>query len=698
MKKLKTRLICSALALALTSSAALFGGCSGKPSDTPGESADVSTAVQVDYVFRELNNKYITPASAFAGGTGTEEDPYQISNAAELAYLSELINSEEATAERRAYQTAHYILTEDIVLNEHPDGDDWSKKAPEFAWKPIGLRNDFSGVFDGGGHVISGMFIDEDCSDKQSNRYSYGFIGHNSGMVMNLRIDKSYVCVSGYATRVGTIAGENSLEDDSVKNCSAEAAVYCYDAQCGGIVGMNGGTASDCQFSGSVNALREKGDVKLGGIAGYNSGTIDSCQSNASVVSAESGLSQAGGIAGSHHGGVVSNCTNDGEISGAHSTGGIAGNVFLANIGGDMKATQSDIKDCVNNGSVKTNDEVAGGIAGELCNDHSEYTAAVTGCENNGKVEASKKNGGIIGLLTSEGNVTVSGCINKADLDGETAGGIIASATLNYGDVDISGNENNGKVKAKTYAAGIVAESNVLGVGLSGKSLSITYASCVNKGAVETDYMGGGITGTMICTLKEEDSKAVTVSYKDDRSSADILCNNSNAFIGGIAGNLGLPYGKTTVTGCAAEGSVTFKDIAPDEETVKLEKGRMEFARMSGGIVGRIGAGLYLSTTGEKLPEKAGTDENANIRIESCYSTITFDAPDESKYTYSYDGKPIFLNRFGGIIGCYSGDDGFDYYVTGSEYANAERGLGNEELTDVGTKTDEASITSKINK
>ena len=34
-------------------------------------------------------------AAAFAGGTGTAEDPYQIANGAELAYLASSVNSEE---------------------------------------------------------------------------------------------------------------------------------------------------------------------------------------------------------------------------------------------------------------------------------------------------------------------------------------------------------------------------------------------------------------------------------------------------------------------------------------------------------------------------------------------------------------------------------------------------------------------------
>lgn len=42
-------------------------------------------------------------ATAFAGGTGTESDPYQIANGAELAYLASSVNSGKPTRGRILY-------------------------------------------------------------------------------------------------------------------------------------------------------------------------------------------------------------------------------------------------------------------------------------------------------------------------------------------------------------------------------------------------------------------------------------------------------------------------------------------------------------------------------------------------------------------------------------------------------------------
>lgn len=115
-------------------------------------------------MFRDLPEaKYITPAAEFAGGEGTEEDPYQISNAAELALLHEKM-VEEYENLKNHYKRAHYILTADISLNDTSDFDHWETAGPEYSWMPIGFdTTSFSGVFDGNGYTISGLHINTNC-------------------------------------------------------------------------------------------------------------------------------------------------------------------------------------------------------------------------------------------------------------------------------------------------------------------------------------------------------------------------------------------------------------------------------------------------------------------------------------------------------------------------------------------------------
>ena len=68
-------------------------------------------------------------ATAFAGGTGTESDPYQIADGAQLAYLASEVNKGQP------YENACFVLTADIDLGNHD-------------WTPIG--NSFSDALFGG--------------------------------------------------------------------------------------------------------------------------------------------------------------------------------------------------------------------------------------------------------------------------------------------------------------------------------------------------------------------------------------------------------------------------------------------------------------------------------------------------------------------------------------------------------------------
>ncbi len=94
-------------------------------------------------------------ATSFAGGTGTQDDPYQIATGGQLAYLADPFMSKGADATKGKY----FELIDDIILNED------TVNYPN-AWCPIGvfencstfdLKSNFKGVFDGKGHSIVGI-------------------------------------------------------------------------------------------------------------------------------------------------------------------------------------------------------------------------------------------------------------------------------------------------------------------------------------------------------------------------------------------------------------------------------------------------------------------------------------------------------------------------------------------------------------
>ena len=121
-------------------------------------------------------------ADAFAGGSGTEEDPYLIAEASQLALLAKYVNEETPGY----YEDGvHYRLTADIDLSGYG------------SWTPIGSgptdgrypyenpRYAFQGVFDGDGHLVSGLNVD---LSGTTTFTSAGLFGVNDGTIRNLSV------------------------------------------------------------------------------------------------------------------------------------------------------------------------------------------------------------------------------------------------------------------------------------------------------------------------------------------------------------------------------------------------------------------------------------------------------------------------------------------------------------------------------
>ncbi len=661
-----------------------LSGCA-KPEPTTAAPAD-------EPAFRDIGEQnFIAPASGFSGGSGTEDDPYRIGSAAELALLGEVyeIYAEtlDAGDERVApYLRAHYVLTADITLNDRADGADWSQTPPEYAWTPIGFRRAFDGVFDGAGHAVRGLYINADVTEKSaSSGNCFGLFGENGGTIRNLRLEDCFLCVGGYAAYVGGIAGSNPLEGTSIEDCSVSGQISCYQADCGGVVGLNRGRVAGCSFSGAAAVLQEDAfSDGLGGIAGYNVGTIEGC-TNAGSVACGASDGSVGGIAGIHSGGEISACRNMGSIAGGLNAGGIVGSCGLVGGGGELEAQRADVTDCENSGSVATEGSCAGGIAGAVDLDYSDYPISLSGCTNSGQIQAKEKTGGIAGLLTlrGEGSVSIRGCVNRAELSGVTVGGILASASELFGTLTVSDCENSGAITAELYGAGIAAENNLMTWDEErAYPLNVTILNCNNSGKVTT-ARGGGIAGAFVSSIPDEFGGRVTVLLENDTQRADIDCTSDNAFVGGILGNAGLANGHFMVEDCAASGTISFTDMQTGTASAD-ERPPMELSRIAGGIAGMVKGGMHLSTENDGVSGVNVNADGAKIVFSGCRSDVTFSAPGEEEYTYADDGEPVVKNRFGGVIGFCTDAEGFGFKVEDCSYSGCERGLGVAALPDVG--------------
>lgn len=274
-------------------------------------------------------------------GDGSTEDPYQITSAAELAWLRNNINTRVASqgghgsiTEKEAYGSA--VLMNDIDLNDQ-------------AWVPISVvtdtttRKGYTGTFDGQGHTISGLnaIVDPETSGAKGA----ALFGHvYGGTIKNLT-------VVGKSTGTSNTAGIAAvLYPGTISNCISRVTVNCKNTS-GGIVSNMNMNASDsgnlkivnCGNEGNVVSSYTGRGTNIGGICGSMSkGEIMGCYNTGAVSTG--GMRAVGGIAGSA-GGDVTNCYNIGVVSTSNSNGQQIGGIV-----GMFSGTT--LTNCYNTGTV----------------------------------------------------------------------------------------------------------------------------------------------------------------------------------------------------------------------------------------------------------------------------------------------------------------------------------------------------------
>ena len=281
-----------------------------------------------------------------------------ISDAAGLKSFAERVNEGETTL--------NAVLTADIDLNG----------SEESQWIPI---DDFEGIFDGKGHTISGVYIDN-TSDTDDKSNTFGFFASTSGTIQNLNIEKASINVT-----IGDKTGVSCI---------------------GGVAGHveNSGAIINCSFDGEINVEASEVAISgafVGGICGlYESKAIESC----------------------HNGGNI-----DVTIKKVSTTQITTFEVCVSGICNvdkvDLSST-TDIKNSYNTGSIKVEVNeykstqvlyslgVYGIVNGIKCN--------IISCYNTGEINVSGKDNKClltIGSVNGSGAYSVSSCYNTGRIE-----------------------------------------------------------------------------------------------------------------------------------------------------------------------------------------------------------------------------------------------------------------------------------------
>ena len=217
------------------------------------------------------------------GGSGTKEDPYQITDAAELIWLRDAVNAGEANTCAKLQQDVEYVdeVWTSIGTSEHP----------------------YTGTFNGNGHTIrvwldgwgqalfgyvgtDAKLTDIAVQKHQSKNYSISASAPlariNNGTITHCRY-------SGGMTAKGSLGGLVYTNSGTIEACCVYAGrlnrgsrieMY-YSGWAGGIAYENTGTIANSYFYGDMVQAQSGGTVRdiigWGAIAYKNSGTVSNC-------------------------------------------------------------------------------------------------------------------------------------------------------------------------------------------------------------------------------------------------------------------------------------------------------------------------------------------------------------------------------------------------------------------------------------
>ena len=340
-------------------------------------------------------------------GSGTEDDPFLIEEAADLAGLSYAVYSvSSGNYNQEVFSGTYFRQTATIDMSAH-------------YWQPIGGTkinyqynyNYFCGIYDGNNQTISGLFT-------PSGSNYQGLFGYTQGATLqNINVEDSAINGAQY---VGGIVGYATTT--TISNCSYSGMVIGTQ-YVGGISGYYG-SIQNCTNYGAIG-----GETAVGGINGYY-GNVTSSHN-------------AGSVAGSveYVGGILGQGQSSSSVTNSYNTGNVSGNNYVGGInGGGSKVITS-----YNLGNVSGNEYVGGivGVAGEVV-------------YNNFNL------GSVSGLTESIGGI-VGGIEGASSIEEAILAGVQYTYSNYYGgNCENIGGMLSGEIAGATYSATLADDAKTL--------------------------------------------------------------------------------------------------------------------------------------------------------------------------------------------------------------------------------------------
>lgn len=438
-------------------------------------------------------------------GSGTPSDPYQITTAAEFAWMSWNIQTLDK----------HFRLMNTIDLDGvplYPIGDHYGRY--------IDAPMDFTGVFEGAGNSLLNSSVlpgFENCNTSFFDSIGLFSSLGETGVIRNLTLNGAKGTVLEYVGQVGLLAG---ISYGKIFNChvTGEFSGGLYEGvHAGAVVSRNNGEISSCSadltsFDPGDSVFR-KG--RIGGIAATNDGRIEDTYA---ILHGSS--SNIGGITGE-------NSTN-GEIENCHTNTVLYGDTVggIAAWGGGV-ITRSSSNSQITDRKFQ-NDSYCGGIVGKFGG------GEVSSCFATGTVTGGHFAGGLIGKLDMFYNVIIKDLYSRSLIRDRDPESTITDGPDGYYGGIIGRTEGPGDI-INCYAACVIRKyrnESIVG-GLIGHRQTVLL------------YGDGGFNET------ESDPATVTACYWDRQVSG---VYNSDGGVGRNTRDMTYPHGEDTYAGWDFEG------------------------------------------------------------------------------------------------------------------------------------------------
>ena len=476
----------------------------------------------------------LTPDNIFEGGSGTEEDPYQIKTANQLACFAKSVNQGTTYEGQYVKQIKNIKLNEN--LNDQAEAGDlsnahlWMTAGTTYAEAPDVLpdSNDkhFDGTYDGSNYKIGGLYLTEDSvSSAPNNRRNYkGLFGYAvNATFKNIVLTDVYINTE---KSTGTLLGygQGNITIDNIKTYGNAIADGTFVS---GILaymdGNNEGRLSITNSENNINFNLQDSNY-FAGIVGYITEIPDSDEPNI----------------------IIRNVTNNGNINASALTGsgGIAGYIAAYNKGVVV------CDNCSNNGNVNLGAGSSfhfGGIVGDLLSKKTTFTNT----HNTGNITMTDGHkpfefGGLIGN-TENTNLTIDNCYNSGNMIHESVtdeaitagypstnninyfGGFIG--LISYGEYNITNSYNTGNMRLSNYDVGGL-------VGHAGTQEPSTIENCFNTGNIISGQNIGGIVGY---------ARSTTIKNSYNKGNLTQYYNNVVGGIAGIAKNIDRSYNEGNI-------------------------------------------------------------------------------------------------------------------------------------------------------